>query len=203
MLIKREKVQVPEFPGMRGQIQLFEQATPNVPGLTYVPAFITAMEERELVKHIDQGEWTHEFARRRQHFGMDYSKPGSAKAVPLPGCIETIARKIVQRGLFWRMPLQALVNEYQPGQGISAHKDYAPFDQVASLSLLSGCLMEFAKPATPVIHSLWLEPCSLIVLTQEARHEWTHAIRPRISDLVQGERIPRQRRLSLTLRTVL
>jgi alkylated DNA repair dioxygenase AlkB len=188
---------------MSEQIQFFEQATPNIPGLTYVPSFITATEERELVKHIDQSEWTHEFARRRQHFGMDYSKPRSAGTMPLPEWIESIARKIVERGLFERMPSQALVNEYQPGQGISAHKDYAPFDQVASLSLLSGCLMEFAKPAMRIVHSIWLEPLSLIVLTQEARHEWTHAIRPRISDLVQGERIPRQRRLSLTLRTVL
>jgi hypothetical protein len=187
---------------MSEQIRFFEQALPGIRGLTYVPAFITAAEERELVKHIEEGEWTHEFARRRQHFGMDYSKPKSAGAAPLPEWIEWIARRIVARGLFTRMPAQALVNEYQPGQGISAHKDYAPFDEVASLSLLSGCLMEFANPATLIVESMWIEPQSLIVLTGEARHEWTHAIRPRRSDLVEGERVPRQRRLSLTLRNV-
>jgi alkylated DNA repair dioxygenase AlkB len=100
------------------------------------------------------------------------------------------------------MPAQALVNEYEPGQGIAAHKDYAPFDEVASLSLLSGCLMEFTKPGPRIVHSLWLDPLSLIVLTGEARHEWTHAIRPRLSDFVEGQKIPRQRRLSLTLRTI-
>ena len=100
------------------------------------------------------------------------------------------------------MPVQALVNEYLPGQGIGAHKDYQPFDEVASLSLLSGCLMEFSKPAAHIVESIWLEPRSLVVLTGEARHEWMHAIRPRRSDLVLGEKRLRQRRLSLTLRTI-
>jgi alkylated DNA repair dioxygenase AlkB len=98
--------------------------------------------------------------------------------------------------------VQALVNEYEPGQGISAHKDYDPFDEVASLSLASGCLMEFAKLGTDQVRNVWLEPRSLLVLTGEARHEWTHAIRPRRNDIVHGLKLPRQRRLSLTLRTI-
>jgi alkylated DNA repair dioxygenase AlkB len=184
------------------QIQLFEQNRPTIPGLTYLPEFITPSDECELVKHIDAGQWTHEFARRRQHFGMDYTKPRSRAPVPLPDWIEPIAQKMVARGLFSRMPVQALVNEYEPGQGISAHKDYSPFDEVASLSLLSGCLMEFANPAPRVIESIWLEPRSLLVLIGEARHEWTHAIRARLNDIVQGEKKRRERRLSLTLRTI-
>ena len=119
----------------------------------------------------------------------------------MPSWIEIIARRIVSAGLFSRMPVQALVNEYQPGQGISAHKDYEPFDEVASLSLVSGCLMEFARPKAETT-SLWLEPRSLLVLTGEARHEWTHAIRPRLTDVVHGTKRPRERRLSLTLRTI-
>ena len=170
--------------------------------MIYLPALITETEQREVVKQIEAGQWTHEFARRRQHFGMDYTRPNSAAAVALPEWIELIARRIVARGFFARMPVQALVNEYLPGQGIGAHKDYEPFDEVASLSLLSGCLMEFAKPAAHIVESIWLEPRSLIVLTGEARHEWTHAIRPRLSDLVLDEKIPRHRRLSLTLRTI-
>jgi len=188
---------------MSEQIRFFEQRLPGIPGFTCLPGFISAAEEDELVRQIEKGHWTHEFARRRQHFGMDYSKPNSENPVPLPEWIQAIARRIVARGLFQKMPAQALVNEYEPGQGISAHKDYAPFDEVASLSLFSGCLMEFTKPAAHICHSVWLERLSLIMLTGEARHEWTHAIRPRLSDLVEGERIPRQRRLSLTFRTVL
>ena len=187
---------------MTEQIRLFEQEPARIPGLTYVSEFITALEERELVKHIEAGNWTHEFARRRQHYGMDYTRPRLQAPDALPAWIEAIAGRVVARGLFSRMPVQALVNEYEPGQGISAHKDYSPFDEVASLSLLSGCLMEFAKSSPRIVESFWLEPRSLIVLVGEARHQWTHAIRPRLSDSVQGQKMPRQRRLSLTLRTI-
>ena len=100
------------------------------------------------------------------------------------------------------MPVQALVNEYEPGQGISAHKDYEPFEEVASLSLASGCVMEFAKAKGGGGKSIWLQPRSLLVLTGEARHEWTHGIRPRLADVVHGVKILRERRLSLTLRTI-
>ena len=172
----------------------------EIPGATYVPDFISTQEEREFIAQIEQGNWSHEFARRRQHYGMSYGKYDSTQAFPLPAWIEKISRRIVNAGLFSAMPSQALVNEYMPGQGISAHKDYEPFDEVASLSLASGCLMEFAKRGQN--KSIWLEPRSLIVLTGPARHEWTHAIRPRLSDVVHGAKIPRERRLSLTLRTI-
>ena len=174
----------------------------DIPGATYLTGFITSEEEQDFIRKIDAGQWSHEFARRRQHFGMDYSKPNSSPPSPLPDWIESVGQRIVAAGLFARMPAQALVNEYLPGQGISAHKDYPPFDQVASLSLASGCLMEFINPASRLTKSFWLEPRSLVVLTREARHEWTHAIRPRLNDIVHGRKIPRQRRLSLTLRTL-
>ena len=188
---------------MRNQIELFQQReTIEIPGATYVPEFISAEEECDLLRHIERGTWTHEFARRRQHYGIAYGKQDFTKPTPLPPWIEEIARRIVTAGLFSRMPTQALVNEYTPGQGISAHKDYEPFDEVASLSLASGCLMEFAKLKRDRIKSIWLEPRSLLVLTGEARHKWTHAIRPRLADVVDGVKIARERRLSLTLRTI-
>ena len=115
--------------------------------------------------------------------------------------IDAIARRIVEQKLFACMPVQALVNEYLPGQGISAHRDYEPFDEVASLSLASGCLMEFGKLASTSRHELWLERRSLLVLVGEARYQWTHAIRPRLNDTLDGVKLARQRRLSLTFRT--
>src|SRR5205809_1078669 len=96
---------------MSQQIVLFEQPRPTIGGLTYVPDFIAATEEAALVEDIEAGHWTHEFARRRQHYGMDYAKANSAEAVPLPEWIEVIAQKIVARGLFAQMPAHALVFE--------------------------------------------------------------------------------------------
>jgi alkylated DNA repair dioxygenase AlkB len=167
-----------------------------------VPEFVSDGEERDLLSEIERGTWTHEFSRRRQHYGIGYEKPDWTKPAPLPPWIDTIARRIVGAGLFSKMPTQALVNEYEPGQGISAHKDYEPFDEVASLSLASGCLMEFANLKSGDIKSIWLEGRSLLVLRGEARHQWTHGIRPRLSDMVDGVKIMRRRRLSLTMRTL-
>ena len=142
---------------MREQMKLFEETERvEIPGATYVPEFISVHEERELISQIENGTWTHEFSRRRQHYGVGYGKEETQPG-PLPPWIELIAQRIVSAGLFSRLPVQALVNEYQPGQGISAHKDYEPFDEVASLSLASGCLMEFAKSNTER-KSIWLEP---------------------------------------------
>jgi hypothetical protein len=187
---------------MGKQAELFEEKRWEIPGAVYVPGFISTQEERELISQIESGTWTHEFARRRQHFGAGYGKQDGTEPGPLPSWIETIAQRIVKSGFFSKTPVQALVNEYQPGQGISAHKDYEPFEEVASLSLASGCVMEFEKSTGGLRKDLWLEPRSLLVLTGEARDSWTHGIRARRADIVHGERIPRARRLSLTLRTI-
>jgi alkylated DNA repair dioxygenase AlkB len=128
---------------MRTQIELFPKSEEmEIPGATYLRDFVSLAEERELISHIEQGTWTHEFARRRQHYGIGYGEQGRTEPSPLPAWIEMIARRIVKARLFRKMPVQALVNEYLPGQGISAHKDYQPFEEVASLSLASGCLMD-------------------------------------------------------------
>lgn len=96
---------------------------------------------------------------------------------------------------------QLLVNEYLPGQGIAWHVDYQPFDRtVVSLSLLSACVMELRHVADGRREAILLEPRSLLVLSDEARYQWQHAIARRKSDRIQGVAIPRQRRLSVTFR---
>jgi alkylated DNA repair dioxygenase AlkB len=98
---------------------------------------------------------------------------------------------------------QMLVNEYAPGQGISPHRDYAPFGRtVVSLSLLSPCVMDFRHVATGRKECLLLEPRSLLVLSDEARFDWEHGIAPRKRDVWRGVPVARARRLSLTFRFV-
>jgi alkylated DNA repair dioxygenase AlkB len=94
-----------------------------------------------------------------------------------------------------------LINEYLPGQGITLHRDYTPFDRtVVSISLLSACVMEFRELKTGRQESLLLEPRSLLILSDEARYEWQHGIARRKNDRWHGLRIPRARRLSITFR---
>src|SRR6185295_19353893 len=97
-----------------------------------------------------------------------------------------------------------IVNEYEPGQGISRHVDCVPCfgDTIASLSLNSTCMMELEQPKTSRKGSIMLAPCSLLVLTGEARYDWMHSIPARKEDEHNFQKYPRQRRVSLTFRTV-
>jgi alkylated DNA repair dioxygenase AlkB len=94
-----------------------------------------------------------------------------------------------------------LVNEYLPGQGIAPHRDYAPFGRVvASLSLLSPCVMDFRHAPTGRRERLLLEPRSLQVMAEEALYHWEHGIAPRKRDVWHGLPVVRGRRLSVTFR---
>ncbi|GGD07807.1 hypothetical protein GCM10011342_15860 [Aquisalinus flavus] len=124
----------------------------------------------------------------------------------LPGPFATLAERLVAERRFARLPDQVIVNDYLPGQGIAPHTDCIPCfgEIIASISLLSACEMEFLNTQSHNSRkSQLLEPRSLLTLSGPARFEWQHAIRPRRSDLVDGIRHQRSRRISLTFRTVI
>jgi alkylated DNA repair dioxygenase AlkB len=63
--------------------------------------------------------------------------------------------------------------------------------------------MRFEDPRSREQVTRTLEPRSALVLKGPARFEWTHAIPARKSDVVDGRRVPRNRRLSVTFRNVI
>lgn len=179
-----------------------EEVALDIPGLAYIPDFITQNEESALIAAIDAQSWLKDLKRRVQHYGYKYDYKARAVTAdsylgPLPDWLMPVIQKLSFK------PDQAIVNEYEPGQGISAHVDCVPcFDDViASLSLGSGATMQFTKGNEK--QEIYLEPRSLIILSGPARYEWQHAIPARKSDMVSGFKIERGRRVSLTFRTVL
>lgn len=118
--------------------------------------------------------------------------------------LQGLAERLVADGRFAAVPDQVIANEYLPGQGISAHVDCEPCfgEVIASLSLLSACEMRFASLSSGETRAVILLPCSLLVLAGPARRDWTHAIPARLSDVIDGLRVARQRRVSLTFRTM-
>lgn len=175
---------------------------PAIPGLEYRANYITAAEESSLVAAIDALPWDTSWQRRRQPYGESY---GGGRRGEKPVAIPQWGRKLIARleknGIGGPPFNQMLVNEYLPGQGITLHRDYEPFDRVVvSLSLLSACVMNFRRVSDGQRESLLLEPRSLIILADEARYEWEHGIAPRKSDRWEGQRLARSRRISVTLR---
>src|SRR3954464_15045976 len=137
---------------------------PPVPGLRYLPEYVSEADERALAEAIDGLPWNTEWKRRRQPYGAGYGT--RAAAPPLPHWGRRLADRLFADGVTAEPFDQMLVNEYQPGQGIAPHRDYAPFGRtVASLSLLSSCVMDFRRAATGRRERLLLESRSLLVLS--------------------------------------
>ena len=187
------------------QLSFFPDEWPD--GLTYLENYIPEDEAERLVREIDAAPWRTDLRRRVQHYGYRYDyKARQARREDylgsLPDLFQHLAERLTSEGQFQTVPDQVIVNEYQPGQGISAHIDCQPCfgETIASLSLLSACVMRFASLRPSRHMDLLLQPNSLLVMAGEARHDWTHAIPARKTDLVEGQTSQRTRRISLTFR---
>jgi len=175
-------------------------------GLRYIPNFITDLQHDFIVKEIDEQPWSNELKRRVQHYGYkyDYTRKminESMKVESLRNWMKLYGRSFVNKEIFQSAPDQVIVNEYQPGQGIAKHIDCQPCfgETIASLSLLSSCVIEFMSRDKKSKLELVLEPKSLLILEKQARHNWFHGIPARLMD---GE-VTRGRRVSVTFRTVI
>jgi len=178
-----------------------------IPGLKYIPNFVSSEESAELVRQIDACHWSTEIRRRVQQYGYHFiyqtGKLNPNKLGELPVFCDSMISRL-RDNYFPYTPDQMIINEYQPGQGINPHVDNRDYfdEYVASISLLSPCVMEFRNIHTMENKPLLLEPNSLVVLTGVARYEWTHGIRQIDRDVYHGVVIPRERRISLTFRKV-
>ena len=95
-----------------------------------------------------------------------------------------------------------LINEYKPGDGCLAHTDELEFweDWVIGVSFGSGCEMILSKGN--VSKSIYLTIGSVYLLCGDARYKWTHEISFKFDDEVNGNKINRNERISLTFRTI-
>lgn len=189
-----------------------EPPAPSPPGLRVMSDFVSVADERELLDHVDNEHsdaWLPDLSRRVQHYGYkyDYKSRRITRGMalgPLPDWLREVARQVEQVGEFDRTPDQVIVNEYEPGQGIAPHVDCEPCfgPIVATLSLGSQVEMRLRRKDPSVEQTCVLPSRSLAVLSGPARYEWTHEIAKRKSDVINGIRTPRSRRVSLTFRTV-
>lgn len=177
----------------------------GVDGLLYIPNYITADQHDRLVGVIDAQEWRLDLTRRTQQYGYLYEHRArtanlSARLGDLPEWLQELARQMGRDGIAPDMPDQAIINEYEPGQGIGPHVDSPEHwgEVVTSLSLCSAAVMDLTCEGEGV--PILLEPRSLIVFRGEARHRWRHGMARRHQDTVGGAILPRARRLSVTMR---
>lgn len=202
---------------MNTELLLFaDDAAVTPDGLEYHEGFLTPAEEADLLAQVGTSEWLTDLSRRVLHFGFKYDYSNrrldeTARIGPLPEWLTCLTLKIreaasvdVKPFLDQQRPFeQAIINEYEPGQGIAPHIDRDCFGPVvATVSLGSGINMDFVRSATSENHVERLEPRSLLLLYGEARVAWRHGIAKRRKDKWQGQTLERKRRVSITFRTI-
>ena len=188
-----------------------EEAIDAIRGFNYIEDYIDKCEQKRLFNQIDKNPWLEDLKRRVQHYGFKYDY--KARKVNhnmhighLPEWLQALGQRLHEDGHMPAKPDQVIVNEYEPGQGISSHIDCEPCfeNMIVSLSLGSSCVMDFTHKLDKTNKiPVWLAPRSIIVLRDESRYNWLHSIAPRKSDLLAGQTYERQRRVSLTFRKVI
>jgi alkylated DNA repair dioxygenase AlkB len=163
------------------------------PGFSYREDFITADEERELLKAIDtiafaDFEMRGVVARRRvAFFGHSYD---GGDVQPMPAFLLPWRARIAKwAGLDPEAFAMSLINKYPPGAPIGWHRDAPQYDIVAGISLLSACRMKFRPYRSPravgnpgekrtATHELLLARRSAYLMTAESRQAFEHHIPP-------------------------
>lgn len=188
-----------------------KEAITSIDGLRYVEDYISEYQHDWLLAKIDEHQWLDDLKRRVQHYGFKYNYKARKVDMDmhigeLPKWLKRLSQMLHTDKCMPEVADQVIINEYKPGQGISSHIDCEPCfkDTIVSLSLGSGCIMDFTNKfdKTQKI-PVWLAPKSLVVLSGKARYEWLHGIPARKSDKRDGHKYERQRRVSLTFRKVI
>jgi alkylated DNA repair dioxygenase AlkB len=96
---------------------------------------------------------------------------------------------------------QCIVNNYLPGQGISQHTDVKSYgDVIGCFTLGGGTTMTFKNGNKKI--DLYVKPNSLYIMSGDARYVWKHELSPKKYDIIDGNKINRLRRISVTFRNV-
>ena len=182
---------------------------PEIPGSRYIPEFLSRDEAAALYQWLASRPsevWMRDLSRRVIHYGWRYDyttrRISSDMYVgPLPARFGALAERLhSETGTFDEIPNQAIVNEYEPGQGIAMHTDHRNFGPtVATISLGDSWSMDFLHERTGRRQSRMLDVGSALILSGEARLEWRHGIAKRKTG--PGGTL-RSTRVSLTFRTV-
>ena len=166
------------------------QAAPPPDGFAYLPDFLTADQERELLEEIERYPF-HEVRMRGQvarrtviHFGWDYDYEGwtvHPTTPPSPALRALADRCAEAAGVAPEALEQFLVARYPPGATIGWHRDAPMFGTpVIGVSLGTSCTMKFRRKSGDayVVFAQTVEPRSLYIIGGAARTQWQHSIPP-------------------------
>ncbi len=182
----------------------------SIKGLTLIPNFIDDEEEEYLINIINDQKWNTSLKRFTQHYGYRYNYTSRSITDEdyldvLPNWLDLYIDKSLQYNYINEKPDQVIINRYLPGEGISPHVDVPHLfkNQIYSISLGSACNMIFKNKIRQEEYFFYLQPRTLLIMKDDARYNYTHAIKPVLYDIINGKKIKRGTRYSITFRNVI
>ena len=152
-----------------------------------VPNYIERELEAMLMGEILEtppGRWVQVRGRRLQMWGGEVTSEGLINPENLPVWVEILAARLYSEGLFPWKPNHALINDYQPGEGIMPHTDGpAYYPQVAIVSLNSPAVFQYWTQSRKPCLSVYVEPRSLLVFSGRFYTDLLHSVEAKRSDV--------------------
>ena len=169
----------------------------------------------DIFSNLDKLEWIHvnksnKSSRSVQHYGYKYNYLThniKEKCEPLPDFL--IKFKKILTDTCTTLGImdkdyefnQCIINNYYQGQGISPHIDVKSYgDVIGCFTFGSGTTIKFRNNED--VFELYVKPNSLYIMSGDSRYKWTHEISPNKFDILDGKKIERTRRISVTFRNV-
>ncbi len=187
----------------------------SVPGLFYIDNLISPEYSQQLFHYLDnEAKWSpitdNPNSRVVQHYGYKYNyKSHHHKEMgnPIPDIFSELIQSLQQKSQELQLIdssysfNQVIVNNYEPSQGISKHTDIKSYGAVIGCYTIgSGATMRFRK--NNEIVDIYVKPNSLYIMSGDARYLWTHEMPSTKTDMCDGKRVVRSRRVSITFRNV-
>lgn len=173
------------------------------PDLVLLEDFVTPEEEQSIISNIVKTEYSPTKDRNsKQQFGV-YKHTIENFDPIIPAWLDDLSEKIFQAGLLNQKPDSLSINEYFPGQGIHPHIDSKNNGEVITILALGGhTVFNLTRQNFDPI-AIYFKPRSLLQMKREIRYLWQHSIEPRTSDIIDGQKIKREKRYSIVFRNSL
>ena len=182
----------------------------DLPGLRIVEDAIDMAMETTLMPYLEKQEWERDTRRGKLHYGWRYVDASRTleRAEELPTELMNLIDKLMDAKdsedipLLAVQPNQVSVDDYEPGVGIGWHRDIDDLgDTITSISLMGSATMDFRKGNGPMV-SVCVPRFAALQIMGELRDHWQHQVPYRMSDMVDGAEVPRNRRVAVILRNV-
>jgi alkylated DNA repair dioxygenase AlkB len=184
----------------------------DISGLYYVDNI--KQDTNDTITELDKNPWTAlsnaSNSRLVQHYGYKYNYATyqiNEPCEPLPSFLQSYQKLLYDLCISLNLIThdykfnQCIVNNYLQGQGISAHIDVKKYGGVIGcFTIGSGVMVHFEKDGEK--KEVYVKPNSLYIMSGDSRYVWRHSIPSRKSDMVEGKRMDRGRRISITFRNV-